>query len=103
MIKSMTAFGRAKLEGEKKDITIEIKSVNSRFFDCSVKMPRVYTFLEERIKNYVQRNAISRGKVDVKSRRYRGSGLKSSTEGASADLTRDCPRDAAAVQIFHKK
>ena len=65
MIKSMTAFGRAKLEGEKKDITIEIKSVNSRFFDCSVKMPRVYTFLEERIKNYVQRNAISRGKVDV--------------------------------------
>ena len=65
MIKSMTAFGRAKFEGEKKDITIEIKSVNSRFFDCSVKMPRVYTFLEERIKNYVQRNAISRGKVDV--------------------------------------
>ena len=65
MIKSMTAFGRAKLEGEKKDITIEIKSVNSRFFDCSVKMPRAYTFLEERIKSYIQHNAISRGKVDV--------------------------------------
>ena len=65
MIKSMTAFGRAKLEGDKKDITIEIKSVNSRFFDCSVKMPRAYTFLEERIKSYVQHNAISRGKVDV--------------------------------------
>ena len=41
MIKSMTAFGRAKTEGEFKDITIEIKSVNSRFFDCSVKIPRV--------------------------------------------------------------
>ena len=65
MIKSMTAFGRAKTEGELKDITIEIKSVNSRFFDCSVKIPRSYSFLEERIKAYVQKNAVSRAKVDV--------------------------------------
>ena len=65
MIKSMTAFGRAKREGEDKDITIEIKSVNSRFFDCNVKIPRAYSFLEERIKNYVQKNAVSRAKVDV--------------------------------------
>ena len=65
MVKSMTAFGRAKLEGIEKDITVEIKSVNSRFFDCSVKMPRSYLPLEERIKNYVQKNAISRAKVDV--------------------------------------
>ena len=65
MIKSMTAFGRAKREGEVKDVTIEIKSVNSRYFDCSVKMPRAYSFLEERIKAYIQKNAISRGKVDV--------------------------------------
>ncbi len=65
MIKSMTAFGRAKREGEEKDITVEIKSVNSRFFDCNVKMPRAYIFLEERIKNYVQKNAVSRAKVDV--------------------------------------
>ena len=65
MIKSMTAFGRAKTEGENKDITIEIKSVNSRFFDCSVKIPRAYSFLEERIKSYVQKNAVSRAKVDV--------------------------------------
>lgn len=65
MIRSMTAFGRAKLEGERKDITVEIKSVNSRFFDCSVKMPRSLMFLEERIKNYVQKNAVSRAKVDV--------------------------------------
>ena len=65
MIRSMTAFGRAKREGEIKDITIELKSVNSRYFDCSVKMPRAYIFLEDRIKNYVQKNAISRGKVDV--------------------------------------
>ena len=65
MIKSMTAFGRAKTECESKDITIEIKSVNSRFFDCTVKIPRAYTFLEERIKSYVQKNAIARAKVDV--------------------------------------
>ena len=65
MIRSMTAFGRAKHEGESKNITVELKSVNSRYFDCSVKMPRAYIFLEERIKNYVQKNAIGRGKVDV--------------------------------------
>lgn len=65
MIKSMTAFGRAKTEGEFKDITIEIKSVNSRFFDCSVKIARAYSFLEERIKSYIQKNAVSRAKVDV--------------------------------------
>ena len=65
MIKSMTAFGRAKLEGKEKDITVEIKSVNSRFFDCSVKMPRAYLSLEERIKTYVQKNAIARAKVDI--------------------------------------
>ena len=65
MIKSMTAFGRAKREGELRDITVEIKSVNSRFFDCSVKIPRSLMFLEERIKTYVQKNAVSRAKVDV--------------------------------------
>ena len=65
MIKSMTAFGRAKREGEIKDITVEIKSVNSRFFDCNVKIPRAYVFLEEKIKSYVQKNAVARAKVDV--------------------------------------
>ena len=65
MIKSMTAFGRAKIESADKDITVEIKSVNSRFFDCTVKMPRAYIFLEEKIKAYLQKNAVSRAKVDV--------------------------------------
>ncbi len=65
MIKSMTAFGRAKREGEQRDITIEIKSVNSRFFDCSVKLPRAFAFLEERIKDYIKKNAVARAKVDV--------------------------------------
>ena len=61
----MTAFGRGHLEGEKKDITVEIKSVNSRFFDCNVKMPRAYLFLEEKIKSYVKQKAVARAKVDV--------------------------------------
>ena len=65
MIKSMTAFGRAKLEGEARDVTIEMKSVNSRFFDCSVKLPRSLLYLEEKIKSYVQKNSIARGKVDI--------------------------------------
>ena len=65
MIKSMTAFGRAKHEGADKDITIELKSVNSRFFDCNVKLPRAYIFLEERIKEHIKANAVARAKVDV--------------------------------------
>ena len=65
MIRSMTAFGRAKRPGETKDITIEIKSVNSRFFDCNVKLPRAYVFLEERIKEHIRKNAVARAKVDV--------------------------------------
>ena len=65
MIKSMTAFGRACVDGVDKDITVEIKSVNSRYLDCTVKMPRAYLCLEERIKAYVQKNAVSRAKVDV--------------------------------------
>ena len=65
MIKSMTAFGRAKRQGELRDITIEIKSVNSRYFDCNVKLPRAYIFLEERIKEHIRTHAVARAKVDV--------------------------------------
>ena len=65
MIKSMTAFGRARKTVDGKDITVEIKSVNNRFFDCSVKLPRMYSFLEEKIKPYLQAHSVARGKVDV--------------------------------------
>lgn len=65
MIKSMTAFGRARSTVGGKDITVEIRSVNNRFFDCSVKIPRAFSFLEEKIKPYLQSKSISRGKVDV--------------------------------------
>ena len=65
MIRSMTAFGRARATVGGKDITVEIRSVNNRFFDCSVKLPRAFSFLEEKIKPYLQSASISRGKVDV--------------------------------------
>ena len=64
-MKSMTAFGRARSTVGGKDITVEIRSVNNRFFDCSVKLPRAFSFLEEKVKPYLQAGGISRGKVDV--------------------------------------
>lgn len=65
MIKSMTAFGRHTEIVNNKNITVEIKSVNNRYFDCSVRISRNYSFLEEKIKPYLQNHGISRGKVDV--------------------------------------
>lgn len=62
--KSMTAYGRSTGASNGKNITFEIKSVNSRYFDPSIKITRNYSFLEEKIKNYIQ-SRISRGKVDV--------------------------------------
>ncbi len=47
------------------DITVEIKSVNSRFLDCSVKISRMFSFLEERVKSYLTASGIVRGKVEV--------------------------------------
>lgn len=65
MIRSMTAFGRHTEAVNNKNITVEIKSVNNRYFDCSVRISRNYSFLEEKIKPYLQAHGISRGKVDV--------------------------------------
>ncbi len=67
MLKSMTAFGRARRTSEDMslDITVEIKSVNSRFLDCSVKISRMFSFLEEKVKAYLTASGILRGKVEV--------------------------------------
>ena len=65
MIRSMTGFGRCRETVEGLDITVEIKSVNSRFLDLSAKVSRAYGYLEERIKPYLMGRGISRGKVDV--------------------------------------
>jgi len=67
MLKSMTAFGRARavsLSG-RLDITAELRSVNSRYLDCTVKLPRIYGFLEEKIKGLLAEKGISRGKLEV--------------------------------------
>lgn len=64
MIKSMTGYGRARQMLNKRDITVEVRSVNNRYLDCTVKMPRMYAFAEDAVKQCVQK-AVSRGKVDV--------------------------------------
>ena len=64
MVKSMTGYGRAKKTLSNRDITVEVRSVNNRYLDCTVKLPRAYIFAEDAIKGRVQK-AISRGKVDV--------------------------------------
>ena len=64
MVRSMTGFGRAKAEVNGLDITVEIKSVNHRYFEFSCRVPRAYSFLEEKIKSKLSA-AISRGKVEV--------------------------------------
>ena len=65
MIRSMTGFGRCRETVNGLDVTVEIRSVNSRFFDCNTKISRAYSYLEDRIKPYLQQKGVSRGKVDV--------------------------------------
>ena len=65
MIKSMTAFGRAKVSVGQNDVTVEIKSVNSKYLDLTLKLPRQYTFLEDKVRSYITERGILRGKVEV--------------------------------------
>lgn len=63
MIRSMTGYGRAQQVLEGMSISVEIKSVNHRYFEFSSKTPRIYGFLDEKLKNYIQ-SSVSRGKVE---------------------------------------
>lgn len=63
MIRSMTGFGRAQNTVEGITATVEIKSVNHRYFDFSCRVPRNYGFLEEKLKNYIQ-SRVTRGKIE---------------------------------------
>ncbi len=65
MAYSMTAYGRATGSISGKDYTVELKSVNSRFFDCTIKISPVYGYLEEKIKSFLQSKGITRGKLSV--------------------------------------
>jgi len=64
MIKSMTGFGRGKIEDGGKELMVEIKTVNHRYCDIYIKMPRQISFLEDKVREVI-RKKISRGKVDV--------------------------------------
>ncbi len=64
MLVSMTGFGRCAKAVGGRQLSAEIKTVNHRYFECSVRLPRSFTFLEERIKSEVAKH-VFRGKVDV--------------------------------------
>lgn len=64
MVKSMTGYGRGDQSFEGFQVTVELRAVNNRYLDCTVKMPRTYIFAEDAIKAKVH-SAVGRGKVDV--------------------------------------
>ena len=64
LIKSMTGYGRAVETVNGREFSVELRSVNNRYLDCTVKMPRSVSFAEDAVKQAIK-NAVSRGKVDV--------------------------------------
>ena len=64
MVKSMTGYGRAVETVNGREYTVELRSVNNRYLDCTVKLPRTLSFAEDAVKQAVKAT-ISRGKVDV--------------------------------------
>ena len=64
MVKSMTGFGRGEYSDGKRNVTAEIRTVNHRYADITVKMPKRYSFAEEAVKNIVKQK-IRRGKAEV--------------------------------------
>ena len=64
MVRSMTGYGRGDQSYEGLQITVELRAVNNRYLDCTVKLPRAYIFAEDSIKSKIQ-GAVGRGKVDV--------------------------------------
>lgn len=64
MIKSMTGFGRCEIQETQRKITVEMKSVNHRYLDVNIKMPKKLNFFETAIRNELK-NYIQRGKIDI--------------------------------------
>jgi len=64
LLKSMTGYGRVKVENELREITVELRSVNHRYLDLNIKVPRIYGYLEDTVSKQAQA-AIARGKVDI--------------------------------------
>ena len=87
MIKSMTGYGRANVSKNEREYQIEIKSVNHRYLDVSIKMPRQLSYLEETIKKEIS-SKVKRGKIDVfvtfENNSAEGKEIKINTELAKA-------------------
>ena len=81
MIKSMTGYGRAVQTFENREITVEIRSVNNRYLDCSVKLPRVFGFAEDSVKAKVKEGAAL--EADLRSRAKTVLGLVEKVEARS--------------------
>lgn len=64
MIKSMTGFGRGEAQSDQKKFLIELKSLNHRYLDISIKMPKIFTYLEEKIRQRIKDN-VKRGRVEA--------------------------------------
>ena len=54
-MKSMTGYGKGEASNEHRKVTIELKAVNNRYLDCSIRIPRIYTVLEDKLKAAVQK------------------------------------------------
>ncbi|MCD8096097.1 MAG: YicC family protein [Ruminococcus sp.] len=79
MLKSMTGFGRARIEFEEREIIVEIRSVNHRFYEFSSRTPRAYGYLDEKLKALLSEK-ITRGKTEVSVFLY-------NKEGTNADIS----------------
>lgn len=79
----MTGFGRAEMSAAGRDITVEIRSVNHRYYEFSARVPRAYGYLEEKLKTHLG-GRISRGKVEV-------SVLITNTEAADTEIAVNLP------------
>ena len=83
MIKSMTGYGKSNLSKDLRDYQIEIKSVNHRYLDISVKMPKTLSYLEDEIKKVIS-SKVRRGKIDVfvtfENNSTEGNNIKMNTE-----------------------
>jgi len=84
VIKSMTGYGRGQATVDGTDILVEIKSVNNRYYDFSARLPRMYGYLEEKLKTFMN-GSISRGKIEVSVSIY-NSGSKSEEISINLDV-----------------
>ena len=94
MSKSMTGYGRGEAQFEGRTVVVEVRSVNNRYLDCSVKLPRSYIFAEDAIRSRVQ-SVISRGKVDVFVN-------LTNTGGDAVSVTVNEPGDGQRVRMDYK-